>query len=115
MPAAVLNYLPLWGFVVIVLAAARLRGPARRMTLTIAPFVLGVAMWWVMPTLRSPDGNWLRDMFVLAVYGFGFLALGVYYVLLLVTAVGMWLRRNEALRRAARDGDSVDATDAEPV
>jgi hypothetical protein len=84
------------------------------MTLTIAPFLLGVLMWWVMPQ-RSPDGNWLRDMFALAVYGFGYLALGVYYVCLLVTAIGMWLRRNEALRRAARDGESVDAVDAEPV
>ena len=92
--------LPIAPLLAIAIAYA-LRGAARRMAFALGPFLAGCAMWWVRPAIVARPGDWLASLGTSALFGCSYLAIGVYYVVLLVTATGLWLRRNAALRRAA--------------
>jgi len=100
-------YLPIWGLVVAHVVIAALRGRARRMAATFLPLLVGVAMWWVSPALVVASGNWLSGLGKMVLFGSGYLLIALYYIALLATAIGMWLRRNEQLRAAA--AGNVDA------
>lgn len=103
----ILWLLPVIGLLLIYVLAAALRGAARRMTLTIGPFLLG----WTMMTAglllaaNHDPGNFLAAFARMALYGLGYLSITVHYVVLLVGATGMWLRRNEELRNPPQDAE----------
>jgi len=106
--------LPLLGPVAALVIAALLRGSPRRLAFAVGPFLVGLAMCWVRPGIATRPGDWLAELGVSALYGIGYLGIGVYYVVLLVVAIGCWLRRNAELRRAAMDPGPSGSSPAGP-
>lgn len=95
--------LPGVGWLVVLGIPMLLRGPARRIAFAVGPFLLGWAMWWVGPPVTANRTNWLLELVGLAYYGAAWLAIVIYYPMLLAYAIGSWLRRNAELRKAAAE------------
>ena len=107
---AFLWLLPVVGLLGVFALAGALRGSAQRMTLAVGPFLVGWAMVSASPLLAASHGagNYLAALAAMALYGIGYLAIAVHYVVLLVAAIGMWLRRNERERNEALgDGEQT--------
>ena len=96
-----LIWLPVIGLAIVYTVASLLRGSARRIAFSIGPFLVGCTMWWVgdHPMLGAMDG--IGRLFALLVYLAGYAAIAIYYVGLLVVAMGSWVRRNAELRSAS--------------
>jgi len=103
-------WLPVIGAVALGLAGQFLRGATRRMTLAILPFALGCAMWWLGPLIPAQQSNWLAAFGKLIWYGMTYVAITFYYVVFLVSAIGLWLRHN-AKQRAIESMPLVEPTE----
>lgn len=90
--------LPALGAGAVLALAEFLRGATRRMALLFAPLVVGYAMWWLSPSIPASQHNWLAGLAKMVWYGLTHLAIGVYYVVFLVSAIGLWLRNNQKER-----------------
>ena len=96
-------FLPVLGLSLAFVTASLLGGSARRMAFAVGPFLVGCAMWWVGPAVTSNTGNWLASLFASVLYLCGYLAIGLHYHVLVVVAIGAWLRRDAELRKAANE------------